>query len=311
MNRLESKTGVLLGLLLSASVAFAGAQARIIGQVVDGNNVPLEGVKITITTPAISSFKIEQKTDKNGKWTLILNDATVKYNYKFEKDGYMPKEELKKIGIGSTEDYKVQLLDTAQAVAKGVVKEVVDPYVLAYNGTIEKLQAGDLDGAFLSAQEAIKLGPDKSGAWDLAARVAHKKKDWDKAIEWGEKSLQVDDDNDSLIPVLIDAHRAKGNKDKVALYEKKFAAANPTNPDILYNQAVPLFNAGKFKEAQPLLEKAVEAKPDYANAHFLLGMSYVNLNNIPEMKTHLKEYLRLEPKGKEAAAAKEMLEAFK
>ena len=37
----------------------------------------------------------------------------------------------------------------------------------------------------------------------------------------------------------------------------------------------------------------------------------MNLNKIPDMKKHLAEYLRIEPNGKEAATAKEMLEAFK
>ena len=40
-------------------------------------------------------------------------------------------------------------------------------------------------------------------------------------------------------------------------------------------------------------------------------MAYVNLNKIPDMKKHLSEYLKLDPKGADAATAKEMLEAFK
>ena len=55
----------------------------------------------------------------------------------------------------------------------------------------------------------------------------------------------------------------------------------------------------------------VEAKPDHAKAQYLLGMCDVNLNKIPDMKKHLGEYLKLEPKGADAAAAKEMLDAFK
>ncbi len=40
-------------------------------------------------------------------------------------------------------------------------------------------------------------------------------------------------------------------------------------------------------------------------------MACVNLNKIPDMRKHLGEYLRLEPNGKEATTAKEMIEAFK
>ena len=109
----------------------------------------------------------------------------------------------------------------------------------------------------------------------------------------------------------MEAYKAKGNKAKAAEYEKKFIAANPDKPEILYNQAVDFYNKGKFKEAEPILRKILEGAPEYANAHFLLGMACVNLNKIPDMKKHLGEYLRIEPNGKEAATAKEMLEAFK
>jgi len=98
---------------------------------------------------------------------------------------------------------------------------------------------------------------------------------------------------------------------KAAEYEKKFISANPDQPEVLYNQAVELYNKNDFKGAEPLLRKVVEGKPDFAKAHYLLGMAYVNLNKIPDMKKHLSEYLKLDPKGSDAGTAKEMLEAFK
>jgi hypothetical protein len=40
-------------------------------------------------------------------------------------------------------------------------------------------------------------------------------------------------------------------------------------------------------------------------------MSYVNLNKIPDMRKHLSEYLKLDPKGEDAGTEIEMLDAFK
>ncbi len=145
----------------------------------------------------------------------------------------------------------------------------------------------------------------------MATKVAAARKDWDLVLLWGEKALLLEADNSSLYGPLMEAYKAKGDKAKAAEYEKKFIAANPDKPEILYNQAVDFYNKGKFKEAEPILRKILEGAPEYANAHFLLGMACVNLNKIPDMKKHLGEYLRLEPNGKEAATAKEMLEAFK
>jgi len=298
-------------LVLSGTAAAQGAQARVQGTVKDGKGQPLEGVQITITTLSSARFKDLRTTDKSGKWATILNNAVWKYTYKFEKPGYFPFQEEKKIPIGTVETFDVTLYTQEQAVAAGKAEIKKDPFVEAYNGAVEEFQAGQYPEALAKAEEATKLGPDKSNGWALAAKMASPLKDWDKAITYAEKALALDPDATDLYPLLLTAYREKGDKVKAAEYEKKFASANPDDPDILYNQAVELYNKNDFKGAAPILAKAIEAKPDYAKAHFLLGMSYVNLNKIPEMKKHLQEYLKLDPKGADAAVAKEMLDAFK
>jgi Flp pilus assembly protein TadD len=80
---------------------------------------------------------------------------------------------------------------------------------------------------------------------------------------------------------------------------------------VMLNQGIELYNKGDFKGAAPILKKVIEAQPTNAKAHFLLGMADASLGNTAEMKTHLNEYLKLEPNGKDAASAKEMLDAFK
>ncbi len=313
MNHKKLFSAGLIAILVAVSgLALAGAQARILGTVKDGQGKPIEGATVTITTQSLGNFKVVLTTDKDGKWGTILNDSTFTYDYLFEKQGYLAvKREKHKVPIATTGELNIELFTQEQAVQKGVVKEVVDPYTAAFNGAVDKFQAGDLDGAIEGAKKAIELGPTKAGAYDMATKVAAAKKDWALAAEWGEKALALEPDNSSLFGVLMEAYKEKGDKVKAAEYEKKFIAANPDKPEILYNQAVDLYNKGKFKEAEPILRKILEGKADYANAHFLLGMSCVNLNKIPDMKKHLAEYVRLEPEGKEVATAKEMLEAFK
>lgn len=310
--RKKALTGALLALSLLLTIPLlAGAQARITGKVTDGKGTPLAGVKITVTTPRITTFKLEMETDKEGKWGTILNDSTIPYAYKFEKQGYIPFQQDKKVPIGSAEQFNVSLLTKEQAIDKGVIKQVVDPYTEAYNAAVGKVEAGDVDGALAAAHKAIELGPEKSGAYTMAATIAVRKQDWDHVIEWGEKSLALEPDNPQMYGYLAAAYRGKGNAARAAEYEKKYAVANPDQPEVLYNQAVAAYNKGNAKAAVPLLEKVVAAKPDFASAQFLLGMSYLNLNSVTKMKEHLKKYLELEPKGKDAGAAKEMLDAFK
>ncbi len=304
-------SGAVLAFFLLPATLNGQQQGRITGKVTDGKGESQADVKITITTKFIGNFKLELKTGKDGKWGTILNDATMLYHYRFEKEGFIPWEQDKKVPIGGSEVLDVQLLTQTQAIEKGVVKQVEDPFTTTYNAAVEAYQAGDFEAAFAKAQEAIKLGPDKAIAYNLGATIALKKKDWNNTIALGEKSLALEPDNTSLVGMLMDAYRAKGDKAKAAEYEKKYIAANPDQPEVLYNQAVELYNKNDFKGAEPLLRKVIEGKPDFAKAHYLLGMSCVNLNKIPDMKKHLSEYLKLDPKGADAGTAKEMLDAFK
>ena len=304
-------------LLVSAALGLAGtataqgASARIQGTVMDGTGAPVGGVKITITTPANTRFKVETKTSKDGRWATILGNAVPHYLYKFEKQGYVAHQEDKKIPIGSVETFDVVLYTQEQAVAVGKAEIKKDPFVEAYNEAVEKFQGHDFAGALAKAEEATALGADKASAWTLATKLAYAMKSWDKTITYGEKALALDPEATDLYGPLVEAYRAKGDKAKAAEYDKKFAAANPENPDIIYNQAVDLYNKNDFKGAEPVLRKVLELKADHAKAHFLLGMTCVNVNKIPDMKKHLQEYLRLDPQGPEAATAREMLDAFK
>jgi len=298
-------------LLLGTASALAIAQGRIQGTVTDGLGKPVPDVKVIITTKELAKFRLETKTDKDGHWAAIVGDATKKYVFHFEKADYFPYEEEKKLTIGGNETWDIKILTKEQAIQTGAVEVKVDPYVAAYNGAVELFRADDLAGALAKAEEAIAIAPEKGIAYDLAAKVAHKAKNWDKTIEFGEKAVAIEPDDIALFPVLLDAYRNKGDKVKVAEYEKKFAAANPDNPDILYNQAVELYNKNDFKSAEPILRKVVELKPDFAKAQFLLGMTCVNTNKIPDMKKHLSEYIKLDPKGADVSTAKEMLDAFK
>lgn len=296
---------------LAVAAPAAAQQARVQGVVKDATGAPLEGVKVTITTPANTRLKLEITTGRDGKWGTILGNAVPPYTYKFEKAGYVPWQETRKVGVGSVEAFSTVLYTQEQAVAAGRAEVKKDPFVEAYNEAVERYQAKDYTAALAKAEEAKRLGPDKANAWALSAKLAAAAKQWGTAVADAEKALALDPEATDLYALLVQGYRETGNAARAAEYEKKFAAANPDNPDILYNQAVELYNKGDFKGAEPLLRKVLEIRADFAKAHFLLGMTCVNLNKIPDMKAHLTEYLKLDPKGADAASAKEMLDAFK
>src|SRR5207248_1539625 len=72
-----------------------------------------------------------------------------------------------------------------------------------------------------------------------------------------------------------------------------------------------LINASTDSEAEPLLKSSIAADDKFANAYYELGMIYVRAGKNADARTNLQKYLELDPNGKDAATAKEMLNYVK
>ena len=83
------RTLAALAILLAAVAAPAGTQGRATGRILDSAGNPVEGVAITVTTPSIRNFKLTLTTKKDGSYGFIVNDATMLYDVKFEKEGFV------------------------------------------------------------------------------------------------------------------------------------------------------------------------------------------------------------------------------
>jgi Tfp pilus assembly protein PilF len=315
------RTLAALVILLLAIPALAGTQGRATGKVLDSAGNPVEGVTITITTPSIRSFKISVTTRKDGTYGFIVNDATMFYDLKMEKEGFvglnLSKQKFSTVEVSNMPNQMMLKASEAPAARPGAGAAAPPPTssseqaAVAYNSAVDLLNAGDKAGAEVKLLEAVGKNPDLPQAWQALAVVAHDKKDWGKTLEYGQKALDLDSSNTNLYGMMTDAAEKSGDKKAAAEWRKKYDEANPDSPELLYNKGVDAYNKGKMKDAEAALSKAVEAKPEMAMGHYLLGMVSFNLNKKAAAKEHLEKYLELEPNGKEAGTAKELLPLLK
>ena len=309
-----------LAILTLATPARAGTQGRVTGKVLDSAGNPAEGVNITVTTPSIKNFKISLTTRKDGTYGFIVNDATIRYDLKFEKEGYtglnVANQKFSTVDVTNIPNQKM-LKPSEVPVAQGgagpapAAPTTSEQAALLYNSAVDLLNAGDKAGAEAKLLEATAKNPDLPQAWQALTVIAHNKKDWAKTLEYGQKALDLDPSNTNLLGFMTDAAEKSGDKKAAAEWRKKYDEANPDSPELLYNKGVDAYNKGKMKDAEAALAKTLEAKPDMAMAHYLLGMVSFNLNKKAAAKEHLEKYLELDPNGKEAATAKELLPLLK
>jgi len=315
--KITMRMAAALGVFLTAGFLQAGAQCRLLGTVTDTAGAPLDGVTIIVTTPSLGTFKLTNKTDAKGKYSMLLNDCTMPYHVAFEKEGFVTGSEDKKIPINDQGIVDMKLKKPTEgkpapgAAAAAAAPSGNEQAVAAFNAGVDAMNGGDKATAETKFQEAVKKNPDLPAGWQALATLAYEKKDYAKALEYGEKAVDLDPTLTNLYPMLADAAKATGDKKAAADWTARNAEANPDSPEILYNKGIEAYNKGKMKDAEAMLTKAVEAKPDFANAQFYLGMAAFNLNHKAAAKEHLAKYLELEPNGKESGTVKEILPLLK
>ena len=94
------------------------------------------------------------------------------------------------------------------------------------------------------------------------------------------------------------------------------ATAGGGNAITSFNQGVILWNGGAVEEARAEFLKAVALDPKMAKAQYHLGLTTFSLAatgkvKMIDAKGPLEEYLKLEPKGEYADAAKGLLATIK
>lgn len=101
-------------------------------------------------------------------------------------------------------------------------------------------------------------------------------------------------------------------------HEKDYASAeksltrglelDPQAPQGQYELAKTLWALGRWQDAEPHVQKALELRSDMAPAHVLMGNIALRKRSPELALKEFKEYLRLDPKGPMAAGVHQMVE---
>lgn len=328
MSRTIRPTALIAVALVSflgfAQLAWAGAEARIIGTVLGTDGKPIPAAKVVITNPKVPSFKRETTTDESGTFKLLLADSTYSYKYTVSAPGMPETSWDRKAPIGTTQQFEFRfeagpVTSTTPAPAQMTAS---DKAAVAFNDGVGLMQEGKLPEAETKLLEATTLNPKLAIAWRALTRIAVEKKDGANAVEYAKKNLalqeadqesakQLGDEPDpaDLAPALqalADAQALAGDKAGAAETQKKLNVASG-DPTSAYNDGVGLYNKGKTKDAQAKFEEALKLKGDYAPAHKMLGMIFMSSGRNKDAKTHFQSCVENDKAGKDAEECKAYL----
>jgi tetratricopeptide (TPR) repeat protein len=310
--RMKNKTFAMCLLALAgvAGNAFAIGEARLTGKITDAvTKAPIPNATITLVSTGGRNFKGDYKSEKDGMYRILVLDGTLPYQVTFAAPGYQPYVETMKLRLGelNTKDVALTPANAAAPAAGTLPPTKADPAVTAYNDGAVLYNDGKKTEAAAKFEEAVAAKPDLIAGWEALAKVSVELKKNDRAIQAANKALELAPDETDMYAVLYNAYLATGDKARAAEAKKKL----PADANSLFNDAAKAINSGKDAEAEPLLKQAIAVNDKFAVAYYELGMLYVRTGKNADAKANLQKYIELDPTGKEAATAKEMLKYVK
>ncbi len=155
-------------------------------------------------------------------------------------------------------------------------------------------QRGDLKAAEAALQKVQNSGLDvryrRASLLARQGKTAEARKQLQPAADAGDDEVRS--------AMLAEAQLMRDQRDYAASLDVLRAAAArfPSDPDLIYEQAMMTEKVGKFEEMEALLRRVIELKPDYHHAYNALGYSLAERNlRLPEAKQLIEQALKLAP----------------
>jgi tetratricopeptide (TPR) repeat protein len=298
---------IVIAFLLTTVTAFAATQARVTGIVRDTAGNPVPNATVRISCPEQPAYEKNLEVDKNGKFRLLLLDATFTYIFHIDAEGFIGHDEEFKVSIGTMDNlFEFALKTEAEASAKAQEALLEKPGRKEMEAARNALEAGDREAARAALDAAVAAAPDLVSAWEELAEMVYDDGDATAALERAEGCLEQDDESVRCLAVAANAAQDLGDEEAYQGYLVRYQAANPDDPATIFNQAVHFINAQDDAQAKPLLEQCLEVDDEYSKCLFEYGMVLLRSGDTPGAKEHLERYLELHPDGEDAAMAAEV-----
>jgi len=302
----------MLAITLPAALWAGNKTAQVTGVVTDENDQPLSGVKIDVVdTSGDGDIVATTTTDDEGKYSLVLNDATRSYTYRLTKEGYVPFSTELKVPTAKTSEYNYQLPSLASRQARNPdgSYNMSEEALPVFNEGVNAIKAGDFATAEEKFQKVVELDPSVVPAYSILGGIYLKDRKAQEALDMADKALAIEPENEKALLVRMKAYEMLGDAEKLNEARAAYLKAVPAEAaKQLLSEAENDYNGGKMAEAKDALEKVMAQDPDNPRANYLLGLVLVNQGDNAEAKKHLEKFVKLAPDDPDASTAQQMID---
>lgn len=309
--------------LVLAGAAPAYAQlGSLQGRVVNEAGEPVPDAQVTLEYTGELNLKYTVETNEEGVWTRAgLNAVGGRWNITASKDDMTGVAQNIEVGLGSFATVPDIVIREGRATDSMTAEEIEESNrnaaaMKALLGEVNAaLTANDLALATTKLNEAIGKIPDCDECHVQLGEVYSRQKQYEQAEAAYKAAVALNPESaeayDGLAALYNSTNRLDLAADAAARAMELHGAGGGGDATSAYNTGAIMMNSGKVTEARAQFQRAIQLDPNMAEAHFQLGMTYINEGNVGEAIKSLEQYLSLAPDGPNAQMAKDMLPELK
>ncbi len=304
--RLAAVLLLALAAPLAATVPAAAAQRGALrGTLLDPEGNPVPAVQVSIVLADGGGRPITVETNDQGRFArAALRVGT--YRVTMERDGWEPLQAIVNISSGS----QAFIEETFRPLPEGVLSVTEAQQAEIH---LEQAQAGfesgDWETAVTGFLAFIQFQPNSAGAYFNLGASYERMEDFTSAILAYEQAVDLDPSlGHALLAVAGLQGRQRQWNEALATFDR-VPDLLESSAMLLYNYATYAANAERADLAVEFYEKAANADPQLAVAHFQAGLMKYQAGDLDAAAGFLDRYLDLELTGPQADAALQVLAA--
>ena len=300
--------------LLEGSVQRSGDRIRINAQLIDaltGNHIWAElyerdlkdifALQDEITLRILTAIQV--KLTEGEQASMIGNCYEKIYKGKQGLDCYLKITE----GFKYAEGHNIEDVRVARRLAEEAIAVCPDvPFAYGLMGYVHHLEyylgsgkspQDSIEKGIEMAQKAIALNDSDAMAHGLLGTFYIMKREYDKAIAEGERSVALAPGAASLyIWYAMSLNFAGRPEEAIPLFQNAIRLDPFGRTGVYLNLGIALRMTSKFEEAVSALRKAIQRAPDNIIAHYNLAATYSMMGREKEARAEAAEVLRINPK---------------
>ena len=138
-------------------------------------------------------------------------------------------------------------------------------------------QQGDVDTAVAYFKRALALNPELANRFITQGQRAFDEMNYQEAIDSLNTHLLLFPEDVSATYLLGQSYETKGDIDNALTFYKRTLTLDSQRPDVLFKMVYIYGNQDAHQQAIDTLQKIIEIAPDTTEAHYLMALSYLAL----------------------------------